>query len=81
MGRRPPVRTGHLPAPLPAQGAVDFEERVWFDREQVPAVVDHLRLQTAPGTEWGFNYNGERAWAIAEAGVNLSALVDEALAV
>jgi hypothetical protein len=33
-----------------------------------------------PATTWGFNYEGERAWARAESSVDLEALVRAALA-
>lgn len=66
------------PATLPAQHEVDIGERVWFDRDQVQVVVDHLRLHLPPGT-WGFNYDGDRAWAHAAADVDLGAMVAQAL--
>jgi len=65
-------------APLPPQREVDLGERVWFDRDQVQAVIERLR-SLPPGTHWGFNYEGDRAWAIAESSVDLEALVAEAL--
>jgi hypothetical protein len=43
-------------------------------------VVDHLRARIPPGTRWGFHYDGDRAWAIAEAEVDLAALVQAAIA-
>ena len=66
-------------APLPAQHEVDYGERVWFDRDQVQKVIDHLRESLPPRTRWGFNYAGDRAWAFTEASVDLEALVAEAL--
>jgi hypothetical protein len=53
---------------------------VWFDREHVPAVLEQLRLHLPPETSWGFNYEGDRAWAIAESSVDLATLVEQALA-
>jgi hypothetical protein len=50
------------------------------DRADVRRVVDHLRLHIPPGTRWGFNYEGHRAWAIAESSVDLDALVSAAQA-
>jgi hypothetical protein len=67
------------PAPVPPQQEMDLGERVWFDRDQVQAVIDDLRATVAPGTHWGFNYEGDRAWAIAESSVDLAALVARAL--
>jgi len=71
-----PVPSG----PLPPQREVEPGERVWFDREYVPAVLEQLRLHVPPGTPWGFNYEGDRAWVIAEASVDLSKLVEQVLA-
>jgi hypothetical protein len=65
---------------LMSQREVEWGPRVWFDRADVRAVVDHLRAHIAPGTRWGFNYEGAGAWAIAEAAVDLDALVSAALA-
>lgn len=62
-------------APLPEQREIEWGLRVWFDRAQVRAVVDCLRARIPPGTRWGFNYAADRAWAIAEAHVDLAALV------
>ena len=66
-------------APLPAQREVDIGDRVWFDRDQAQAVIDRIRLGVAPGTHWGFNYEGDRAWVFAESSVDLAGLVAEAL--
>lgn len=66
-------------APVPPQHELDLGEPVWFDRDQVQAVIDALRATVAPGTHWGFNYEGDRAWAIAESSVDLAALVAGAL--
>jgi catechol 2,3-dioxygenase-like lactoylglutathione lyase family enzyme len=77
-------RLGNLGVPVPASRPpehepVPFGEEVWFDRDQVEKVVDLLRLRLGPGTHWGFNYEGDRAYAVAEVGVDLAALVAEAL--
>lgn len=66
-------------APLPEYKAVQLGDEVWFDRDQVETVITHLRLHLRPGAHWGFNYEGDRAYAVAEAGVDLEALVAEAL--
>jgi catechol 2,3-dioxygenase-like lactoylglutathione lyase family enzyme len=66
-------------APLPAQFDVDLGEQVWFDRDQTRTVLDHLRLHLPAGTQWGFNYDGDRAFAFTESSVDLEGLVAEAL--
>lgn len=66
-------------AALPPQHEVDMGDRVWFDRDQTQAVIDNIRLHVPPGTRWGFNYEGDRAWALAESSVDLAGLVAEAL--
>jgi Clp amino terminal domain, pathogenicity island component len=68
------------PSPLPRQREVEWGGQVWFDRADVQRVVDYLRLHVPPGTLWGFNYDGERAWARADAVVDLDALVTAARA-
>jgi hypothetical protein len=67
-------------APLPRQREIEWGPRVWFGRTQVRRVVDHLGARIPPGARWGFNYDGDRAWAIAEAEVDLAALVRAAIA-
>ncbi len=67
-------------APLPPQREIDWGERVWFDRDKVRVVLDHVRLHLSPETTWGFNYEDERAWVIAESSVDLQRLVRGALA-
>ena len=42
-------------------------------------MIEHLRAVLSPGTHWGFNDEGDRAWAVAESSVDLDALVAEAL--
>jgi hypothetical protein len=65
--------------PLPVQREIEVGERVWFDRKDVRSVLDHLRRLIPPGTAWGFNYEGDRAWVHAEAHVGVQALVARAL--
>jgi len=70
-----------IPVPeteVPEQREVEMGERVWFDRTDVAKVLQSLGKRTSPGTRWGFNYEGDRAWVWAEAHVDLNALVDEA---
>ncbi|MEA2196512.1 MAG: hypothetical protein QOJ25_563 [Solirubrobacteraceae bacterium] len=67
-------------APIPYQREIDWGEPVWFARDQVTTVLDHVRLHLPPHTKWGFNYQDERAWVRVEASVDAQALVDGALA-
>jgi len=66
--------------PLPRQVEIEWGERVWFDRDQLNDVISHLAQRIPPGTHWGFNYEAGRAWANAEAGFDLAALVAAATA-
>lgn len=66
--------------PLPPQEEVEWGDAVWFDRAQTSRVLDHVRLHVPPHIDWGFNYEGDRAWVHAEASVDLESLVAEALA-
>lgn len=66
-------------SPLPAQREVEWGEPVWFDRDQVDAVLTRVREQLPPQTRWGFNYEGDRAWIVGQADVDFEALVREAL--
>jgi hypothetical protein len=65
------------PTPMPAQREIDMGERVWFDREKVEAVLDHLSRKLPPGVHLGFNYAGNRAWVVAETSIDLEGLVDQ----
>ncbi len=67
-------------APLPPQHEIEWGEPVWFDRDKVTSVLDHVRLHLPPDTKWGFNYEDDRAWVRAEASVELQTLVDGAIA-
>jgi hypothetical protein len=42
-------------------------------------VIEHFRKHVPPDVEWGFNYDGDRAWVVAEASVDSERLVEEAL--
>lgn len=66
-------------APLPRQREVTMGDREWFSRQHVVAVLAHLNRNIPPGTAWGFNYEGDEAWARAEVTVDLRALVEEAV--
>ncbi|HWF49421.1 MAG TPA: Clp protease N-terminal domain-containing protein [Solirubrobacteraceae bacterium] len=65
---------------LPPQREIERGERVWFGRDQVRRVLDHVRLHLSPETTWGFNYEDDRAWVWTEAHVDIQSLVDDALA-
>ena len=67
-------------APFPPQVEVEMGEQVWFRRDQAAAVIRLLGQRLGGAVRCGFNYEGEGAWAFAEAHVDLQALVDEALA-
>lgn len=64
-------------ASLPSHREITWGKREWFAREDAGAVIEHLRLNITPGTPWGFDYEGEKAWAVAEASVDMRKLVDE----
>jgi ATP-dependent Clp protease ATP-binding subunit ClpA len=65
-------------APLPPQREIERGERVWVDRDLVDSVVAYVGRHIPPETVWGFNYEGDRAWLIAES--HVEGLVAEALA-
>ena len=67
-------------APLPEQDEIEVGERVWFDRADLSRVIDRLRKDVPAGTHWGFNYEADRAWVMAESHVDLEAVVARALA-
>lgn len=62
-------------AELPTLVEVEWGEKVWFERDRTREVLDHVRLHLGPGTRWGFNYEGDRAWIRAECSVDIDALV------
>lgn len=66
-------------AALPPQREIEWGPKVWFDRRHVTIVLDHVRLHLSPETTWGFNYENDRAWVVAEASVDLQALVKDSL--
>lgn len=66
-------------AQLPRLVEVEWGERVWFERDQIGDVLDHVRLHLDPDTHWGFNYEANRAWIHAERSVDMDALVRRAL--
>jgi catechol 2,3-dioxygenase-like lactoylglutathione lyase family enzyme len=66
-------------SPAPPQREMELGERLWFDRDQVQAMIDRIRDTVPPGTHWGFNYDGDRAYAVAESSVDLAGLVADAV--
>ncbi len=66
-------------AELPRLVEVEWGERVWFERDQIGDVLDHVRLHIDPDTHWGFNYEADRAWIWAERSVDMDTLVRRAL--
>lgn len=70
-------------APLPElERRIQMTTRVEFPRRATGDVLDILTARFPPGSgpAWGFNYkDDEVAWASAEAGIDLQAIVDEAL--
>jgi hypothetical protein len=67
-------------APLPPQREIEQGERVWIEREQVGHVIAYVARHMPPEAVWGFNYEGDRAWLVAETHVDLEGMVMEALA-
>jgi ATP-dependent Clp protease ATP-binding subunit ClpA len=63
---------------VPEQREIEMGQRVWFDRADLAKVLEGLGRWIPPGTQWGFNYEDDRAWVWAEAHVELDVLVDEA---
>lgn len=51
---------------------------IWDTASGSSQLLWRLGRWIPPGTQWGFNYEGDRAWVWAEAHVELDALVDEA---
>jgi hypothetical protein len=67
-------------AKLPPQREIDIGKRVWLDRDQLQRVISEVPKKLPLEAHFGFNYEGERAWVVAEASVDLRSLVEEALA-
>jgi hypothetical protein len=67
-------------AAIPPQVEVEMGERVWIDRDDVQRVIGELPRMLTPDAHFGFNYEEDRAWVIAEASVDLRSLVDGILA-
>jgi hypothetical protein len=73
-----PQSSDYLQSRIEEQREIELGERVWFELSDVGKVLQGLGRRIHPGTHWGFNYEGDRAWVWAEAHVDLKALVDEA---
>lgn len=67
-------------APIPPQVEVEMGERVWIDRGDAQRVIVELSKTLPRTAHFGFNYEDDRAWVVAEAGVDLRSLVKDALA-
>jgi hypothetical protein len=65
---------------IPPQVEVEMGVRIWIDREEVQRVITELPKRLPPETHFGFNYEDDRAWVVAEASVDLRSLVDDVLA-
>ncbi|MDP9227238.1 MAG: hypothetical protein M3P18_25995 [Actinomycetota bacterium] len=65
-------------ASIPPQVEVEMGERIWIDRDDLQQVLAGLHLP--PDAHFGFNYEVDRAWVIAEVSVDLRSLVDGILA-
>jgi len=65
---------------IPPQIEVEMGERIWIDREEVQRVITELPKRLSPEAHFGFNYEDDRAWVVAEASVDLRSLVDDVLA-
>jgi hypothetical protein len=62
----------YRPAPAATTG------ELWVDRDDLQHVIAELHLP--PEAHFGFNYEDDRAWVVAEASVDLRSLVDGILA-
>ncbi len=65
---------------IPPQVEVEIGERMWIDREEAQRVIAELPKRLSAEAHFGFNYEDDRAWVIAEASVDLRSLVDDVLA-
>jgi hypothetical protein len=65
---------------IPPQVEVEMGERISIDREEVQRVISELPKRLPPEAHFGFNYEDNRAWVVAEASVDLRSLVDDVLA-
>jgi ATP-dependent Clp protease ATP-binding subunit ClpA len=74
------LRDRGIPVPdtaIPEQREIEMGERVWFDRPELSTILRGLGERLPPGTRWGFNEEGDRAWVWAEAHIDLDALVED----
>jgi hypothetical protein len=78
--RAPLTRRGRPTHVDPASGRGRNGERIWIDREEVQRVITELPKRLVPATHFGFNYEDNTAWVVAEASVDLRSLVDDVLA-
>lgn len=67
-------------ASIPPQVEVERGERIWIDRDNVQRLIAELPKRLPPDAHFGFNYEDDRAWVVAEASIDLRSLVDSILA-
>jgi hypothetical protein len=65
---------------IPPQVEVEMGERIWIDRDDVQHLIAELPKRLPPDAHFGFNYEDDRAWVVAEASIDLRSLVDSILA-
>jgi hypothetical protein len=65
---------------IPPRVEVEMGERIWIDRDDLLHVIAELPMSLPPDAHFGFNYEDDRAWLVAEASVDLRSLVDGILA-
>lgn len=64
---------------IPPQVEVEMGEKIWIDRDEVRRVISELPKRLPPEAHFGFNYEDDRAWVVAEASIDLRALVHDVL--
>lgn len=67
-------------APIPPQVEVEMGERIWIDRHDLDRVIAEVPKRLAPESHFGFNYEDDRAWVVAEASIDLRSIVHEVVA-
>ena len=68
-----------VPRSIPPRVEVEIGERIWIDREEVQRVITELPKRLPPEAHFGFNYEDDKAWVVAEASGDLRSLVDDVL--
>jgi ATP-dependent Clp protease ATP-binding subunit ClpA len=67
-------------ASIPPQVEVERGEKIWIDRDDVQHLIAELPKRLPPDAHFGFNYEGDRAWVVAGASIDLRSLVHSILA-